>query len=101
MQEHLNPPRQPWETVEYTDDPDLPDLEYLKPIKDFLPRPEELVLRDQQPKTERVSMVLDKATVDFFRQQAKSLGAPYQRMIRKLLNEYVKQMQRDDKNLST
>lgn len=53
--------------------------------EDFLPRPEDLVLR---PKPVRVTLTLDVDTLDFFKKHAKKLKVPYQRMIRNLLNEY-------------
>lgn len=86
MKEPLDPPRQPWEPVEYTDDPDLPDVEYLKPVKDFLPRPEELVFKKP---TRKVTIALDQESIDFFKAEAKRLNVPYQRMIRALLQEYI------------
>jgi uncharacterized protein (DUF4415 family) len=71
----------------------------MKVVEDFLPRPEDLVTRE--PEAERVSITLDKDTVEWFKEQAKKLGANYQPMIRKLLREYVLQQSQDDKNLST
>lgn len=56
-------------------------------VEDFLPRPEELVYRE--PETEKVTIVLDKETVDFFRAQAAHFECSYQRMIRELLKGYV------------
>ncbi len=97
MREHLDPPRQPWETIEYTDDPDLPDIEHLEEVsKDFLPRPEALVFKG--PATETITIELEKETVDFFRQKAQILGASYQRIIRKLLSEYVARQRHEDHN---
>jgi uncharacterized protein (DUF4415 family) len=90
MHEQLDPPRQPWETVVYTDDPDLPDVEYLKPVKDFLPRPEELVVKNP---TRKVTIALDQASIDFFKAEARRLNVSYQRMIRILLQEYVARVQ--------
>ena len=41
MQQRPDPPRRPWETVAYTDNPDLPDIKDVKTVdKAFLPRPE-------------------------------------------------------------
>jgi predicted DNA binding CopG/RHH family protein len=51
-----------------------------------LPPPDELVQREE---TEKVSLVLSKHSVDFFRRQAERLGVPYQRMIRVLIDRYV------------
>ena len=71
----------------YTDEP----LGDLKVIPDFLPAPDELAFKDQQVK---VTIGLSKASVDFFRQQAKKHGTQYQKMIRRLLDLYVNQHQR-------
>jgi predicted DNA binding CopG/RHH family protein len=71
----------------YTDEP----LGNLKVIPDFLPAPDELDFKDQQVK---VTIGLSKASVDFFRQQAKKHGTQYQKMIRRLLDLYVSQHQR-------
>jgi predicted DNA binding CopG/RHH family protein len=99
MKEKLDPPRQLWETVEYTDNPELPDIEYLKEVKNFLPKPEDLVFKEAE--TEKVTMVFDKEALEFFRAEAQKLGASYQRMIRNLVNEYVARHKKDDQNLST
>ena len=71
----------------YTDEP----LGDLKVIPDFLPAPAELAFKDQQVK---VTIGLSKASVDFFKQQAKKHGTQYQKMIRRLLDLYVSQQQR-------
>lgn len=55
-------------------------------IKDFLPPPSELVFREPQVK---VTLALSKESVDFFKQEAQKHGAPYQRMIRNLVDHYV------------
>ena len=83
--------RQPWETVEYTDNPDLPDPQDLVEVaKDFLPRPEELVFK--QP-ARKVTIILDEKSIAFFKTEAAHLQVPYQRMIRNLLSEYVERHQ--------
>lgn len=89
----LDPPRQPWETVEYEDDPfELGDVDEnnLKIVPDFLPAPEDLVFKGSPQ--EKITITLDSETVAFFRQKATELGSSYQRMIRNLLNEYVARM---------
>lgn len=92
--EQLDPPRQAWETAEYENDPfELGDIDETKlkiVAKDFLPRPEELVFKGEE--TVKVSMVLDKDSVEFFKTEAKRLHVPYQRMIRNLLQEYAQRM---------
>jgi predicted DNA binding CopG/RHH family protein len=88
----LEPKRQPWETVEYTDNPDLPDLEDMVEVsRDFLPRPEELVFR---PKGVKITLTLSEESLNYFKEQAERLNTPYQRMIRNLIDEYVKRQPR-------
>jgi len=52
-----------------------------KVIKDFLPRPEDLVLKEDNVK---ITLTLSKKSVDFFKHEAKKLDTPYQLMIRSL-----------------
>ena len=85
------PNKQNWETVTYTDNPELPDVEDVEIVVDFLPSPEELQFLE--PETEKITIQLDKATVEYFRQQARNRGGSYQRMIRTLLKEYVAHQQ--------
>jgi predicted DNA binding CopG/RHH family protein len=59
----------------------------MREVKDFLPAPDKLVLK--KPETVKVTMTLNKYSVEFFKQEAKRLGSSYQRMIRVLLNEYA------------
>jgi predicted DNA binding CopG/RHH family protein len=88
MSQNLDPPRQTWETVDYTDNPELPDIEHVKIVdKKFLPRPEELVFKESA--SEKVTLSLDKETVAFFKHKAKESGASYQRLVRNILREYV------------
>ncbi len=92
------PKIQDWEVDDYTDDPDLPDIKDLRLMSiDFLPRPDQLVFKREN--TIKISMVLDKDSVDFFKAEAARLRVPYQRMIRNLLHEYtqrMKQLERDE-----
>ena len=69
-------------SIKYTDEP----MDNIKIIKDFLPSPEELIFKD---KTVKVTISLSKSSVDYFKQVAKSYNTQYQRMIRRLLDEYV------------
>ena len=86
-------PKQNWETVEYTDNPDLPDVEDLRIVdKEFLPRPEELVFKDTE--TENITVSLDKETATFFESKAKELGASHQALVRSILKEYVARQSR-------
>ncbi|MEX1351499.1 MAG: CopG family transcriptional regulator [Desulfobacterales bacterium] len=58
----------------------------VKLVEDFLPSPEELVLKDE---TIKVTISLSKASVDFFKNEAKKYNTQYQKMIRRLLDEYA------------
>lgn len=58
----------------------------VKVISDFLPSPEQLALKDE---TVKVTIVLSKSSVDFFKNQAKKHNTQYQKMIRRLLDEYT------------
>ena len=58
-------------------------------MQDFLPPPEALV--QKEPATEKITIALSKDTLTFFREKARELDAPYQRMIRNLLDAYVAQ----------
>ena len=68
--------------IKYTDE----SLDRVRVISDFLPSPEELVLKDE---TIKVTIALSKASVDFFKTEAKKYNTQYQKMIRRLLDEYA------------
>jgi len=70
------------EKIRYTDEP----LEHLEVVPDFLPRPEDLVFRDEGVK---VTISLSKRSVEFFKNQARKHNTQYQRMIRRLLDAYA------------
>ena len=55
-------------------------------IPNFLPPPEELVMR--QPVV-KVTISLSESSVDFFKREAKKRRVPYQRMIRALVDAYA------------
>ena len=54
-------------------------------VADFLPPPHELVFRED---TVKVTMTLSKASVDFFKTEARKNCTQYQKMIRQLLDAY-------------
>ncbi|WP_052290658.1 CopG family transcriptional regulator [Rickettsia akari] len=56
-------------------------------VKDFLPHPRELLLKDDSVK---VTISLSKESVEFFKSEAASAHVPYQKMIRMLLDKYTK-----------
>jgi len=68
--------------IKYTDEPVGP----LKVVPDFLPAPEELVFKED---TVKVTIVLSKESVDFFKQEAEKHHTQYQKMIRRLLDVYT------------
>ena len=58
----------------------------LEIVPDFLPAPAELACRDESIK---VTLVLSRKSVEFFKAEAARHGTQYQRMIRRLLDAYV------------
>jgi len=68
--------------IKYTDEP----MDNVKVIADFLPSPEELVFREE---TVKVTISLSKTSVEFFKETARKHRTQYQKMIRRLLDEYV------------
>ena len=58
----------------------------LEIINDFLPRPEELVFNEERIK---VTLNLNKSSIDFFKKIAKEHGSQYQKVIRNLLDSYT------------
>lgn len=68
-------------TITYTNEPLKAQV-----IRDFLPKPEELVLKERKTK---VTLDLSQKSVDFFKSAAKEQRASYQGMIRQLLDYYV------------
>jgi len=68
--------------IKYTNEP----MEKVRVVTDFLPSPEELALKDE---TVKVTISLSKASVDYFKKEAKKNHTQYQKMIRRLLDEYA------------
>lgn len=68
--------------IVYTDEP----LGRIRVIKDFLPPPDQLILKDDGVK---VTISLSRRSVDFFKAHARKSKIPYQRMIRRVLDEYA------------
>jgi len=56
-----------------------------KVISDFLPKPENLVFKEDNIK---VTLSLSRKSLDFFKRQADKLNTHYQTMIRSLLDQY-------------
>ena len=70
------------EKIKYTDEP----IGKVRVISDFLPSPQELALKDE---TVKVTIALSKTSVEFFKKEAKKYNTQYQKMIRRLLDEYA------------
>jgi hypothetical protein len=68
--------------IKYTDEP----LGEVRIIDDFLPSPEQLVFKEDNVK---VTITLSKASIDFFKKEAKKHHTQYQKMIRRLLDVYA------------
>ena len=58
-------------------------------VKDFLPLPSQLVLRDDNVK---VTLSLSRRSIDFFKREAKKQRVPYQKMIRALVDGYAEKV---------
>jgi len=56
-----------------------------KVINDFLPPPEELIIKE---KTKKVTIALSEKSIDFFKKVSKKNNVPYQQIIRKVLDNY-------------
>ncbi len=67
---------------EYTNEP----LGRLEVVDDFLPPPDQLVLKEDGVK---VTISLSRKSVEFFKAHAAHSKVPYQRMIRSLLDAYA------------
>ncbi len=68
--------------IKYTDEP----IGKVRVVRDFLPSPEELALKDE---TVKVTIALSKTSVEFFKKEAQKYNTQYQKMIRRLLDEYT------------
>jgi predicted DNA binding CopG/RHH family protein len=66
----------------YTDEP----LGRFEVISNFLPPPDQLILKDDGVK---VTISLSRRSVEFFKAHARKSKVPYQRMIRRVLDEYA------------
>jgi hypothetical protein len=74
--------------IRYTEEP----MGELRIIKDFLPKPEELALKEENVK---ITISLNKSSIDFFKRKAKEQRTSYQKMIRRLIDWYASQQQKN------
>ncbi len=65
-------------------------------IEDFLPAPELLIKKQD---TVKVTILLSKNSVDFFKDRAKKIGVPYQTMIKAVLDRYAVHYKGSDNQL--
>ncbi len=70
--------------IKYTDEP----MGELKIVKDFLPKPEQLALKEDNVK---ITISLNKSSIEFFKKKAKEQHTSYQKMIRRLIDWYAVQ----------
>ena len=73
------------QSVEYTKG----EMGAVKIVKDFLPHPSELVLKDDNVK---VTLSLSRRSIDFFKREARKQSVPYQKMIRALVDGYAERV---------
>ncbi|WP_232421025.1 CopG family transcriptional regulator, partial [Leptospira sp. B5-022] len=57
-----------------------------KVVEDFLPPPSKLVLKED---SSRITIVLSKKSISFFKEESKRSGVPYQTMIKRVLDLYT------------
>ena len=69
-------------TVKYTEG----EIGKVKVVKDFLPPPDQLVLREESVK---VTLSLSRRSIEFFKREAGKRRVPYQRKIRALVDAYA------------
>lgn len=77
--------------IAYEDIPAWENQNELVEIKDFLPKPEDLIFK---PKAKKVTLTLSVDSIDFFKEKAEEFNTSYQPMIRSLLDEYTRRMRR-------
>ncbi len=80
--------------VKYTAEP----LGKIKVVKDFLPKPEDLTLKDDSVK---VTLALSKTSIKFFKEQAVRHHSKYQKMIRMLIDKYANHYKNKSKSPSS
>lgn len=73
--------------TKYTEEP----MGQLRVVKDFLPPPDKLVLKEDNVK---VTISLKKSSINFFKDQAKTQKISYQRMIREVVDWYASHYQK-------
>ncbi len=62
-------------------------------VRDFLPAPKDLVLKEDSVK---ITMLISKRSITFFKRQAAKYKIPYQKMIRRILDLYAERHEKGD-----
>jgi predicted DNA binding CopG/RHH family protein len=62
-----------------------------KVVKDFLPPPDKLVLKEDSVK---ITISLSKSSVEFFKGEARKYRISYQKMIRRVIDGYASRYQK-------
>ncbi len=73
--------------IRYTNEP----LGEVRVVRDFLPPPDQLVFREEPIK---VTLALSRRSVEFFKAEAAQHHTQYQKMIRRLLDQYAEHYSR-------
>ena len=73
--------------IKYVDEP----MGELRVIKDFLPPPDQLVLKEENVK---ITISLKRSSVEFFKKEAQKRRTSYQKMIRRVIDWYASQYQK-------
>ncbi len=63
----------------------------LRVVKDFLPPPDQLVLKEENVK---ITLSLKKSSVEFFKKEAQKHRTSYQKMIRRVIDWYASKYQK-------
>ena len=74
--------------IKYTEEP----MGELRVIKDFLPPPDQLVLKEENVK---ITISMKKSSVEFFKKKAKEQHTSYQKMIRNVIDYYASHYKRN------
>jgi len=75
--------------IAYADEP----IGKIRIIKDFLPPPEALLLKEDSVK---ITLSLSRESVDFFKKIAEEKNVSYQKMIRSLVDQYASHYRETD-----
>lgn len=73
--------------IKYSEEP----MGNLRVMKDFLPPPDQLVLKEENVK---VTIALRKSSIDFFKEEAQKHHTSYQKMIRQVIDWYASRYKR-------